>query len=434
MNKILLFCLILVSSLSGCQKDDELSADEKPDARLSQTLEDYKAQLVNSEYGWKAVLQPGGGAGYSFLFKFGANDRVSTLSDVNATAAATALESTYRLKAQQRPTLIFDTYTYLHILSDPNETVSGGDRGAGKYSDFEFSIDEVTPETITLTGTLQNSKMVLTKATREDAANFIRNTAAMAKAFENISDFNTYYFKRLTIGNVAYDISADTNLRQITITYFEGETAKTFTTDYYYTETGLAFLTPFTGGGANITNLTAIQYNATTRTINLTVNNVAGTIQESIRPAKINVQAARNFFNATGEDYWLAETGFTVNGVPDAYKVSSIANFYFIAFWPKFDTSNGQAYDLFGVVTLAPNADKSVLSFGPTAVSRLTSDGRIVYTYLKMWGEQPAETEPIITPTTQLWTDTRGFYVVTTEYGIDLVSAKDGKSWIHLYQ
>ncbi|GEO03308.1 hypothetical protein AAE02nite_09720 [Adhaeribacter aerolatus] len=432
MKRIFHLCLLVVMLLSACDKKEEIAPGEKPDERLNKTLTDYKNQLVGAENGWKAVLYPDGGAAYSFYIKFNANDRLSMLSDMNASSAATALESTYRLKAMQRPALLFDTYNYMHILADPDPSKSNGEVGAGKYSDFEFSFESVTPEAITLTGNLQGSRLILTKATKDEADNFIKRIAEKVKTFESINNFATY-FKKLVIGNSSYDISVDTNLRQITFTYFEGTTAKTFTTDYYYTETGITFLTPFAVGGLNITGLNAIQYNATNRNISFTVNNVAGNIQESARPTRIDVEAARSFFNATGDDYLVAESGFTVNGVPDAYKVSSITNFYFVAFWPKYGTSNGQSYDIFGVVTQNPTSGQLTL-FGPAAASRLTTDGRIVYTLLGTVGTQPAGVEAIMTPTIALWTNTQGFYVVTTQYGVDLVSASDGKSWINLYR
>ena len=433
MKRILHLCLLLVLLLSACDKKDEIAPGERPDERLNQTLTDYKNQLVGAENGWKAILYPEGGAAYSFFIKFNANDRLSMLSDINATSAATTLESTYRLRAMQQPTLLFDTYNYMHILADPDPRKSDGEVGAGKYSDFEFSFESVTPETITLTGNLQGSRLVLTKATQDEASNFISKVAERVKAFENLNNFTTY-FKRLVIGNQAFDISVDTNFREITITYFEGGVARLFTTEYYYTESGIAFLTPFAGGGTTITDLSTVQYNAISGNVDFTVNNVAGTIREATRPATVDVQAARTLVNATGEDYWIAETGFTVNGVPDAFKVSSIPNFYFVAFWPNYDNDNGQNIDLFGIVTLNPDTDRLALSFGPAAVSRLTNDGRIVYSNYGMLGTPPAEAEPILTQTMEIWTDPEGFYVVTTKDGFDLVSAKDGKSWINLFQ
>src|SRR5690606_32590890 len=102
----------LLFGLSSCQNDDEaLPIGERPDERLNSTLANYKSQLVNAPYGWKGVLYPGAGGGYSFYFVFLQDDRVIMYSDIDANTAAVPLESTYRLKAMQRPSLLFDTYS-----------------------------------------------------------------------------------------------------------------------------------------------------------------------------------------------------------------------------------------------------------------------------------------------------------------------------------
>ena len=178
MKKISLLGLWLVLLLSACQKDTDPAPGERPDERLNKTLSQYKSQLVGAPNGWRAVLYPQGGAGYSFLFDFSENDRVKMYSDIDATTAAEPMESTYRLKAAQRPSLLFDTYSYLHILTDPDATKSGGDYGQGRYSDFEFSFESATADQIILTGNAKGSKLILTKATPDDAAYFIGRFSA----------------------------------------------------------------------------------------------------------------------------------------------------------------------------------------------------------------------------------------------------------------
>jgi hypothetical protein len=429
MKKIMLLGLLLVSLFTGCQKDDEIDPSEKPDARLNKTLSDYKTLLTGAENGWTAVLYPDGGAGYSFLIKFNANDRVSMTSDINASTAATAFESTYRLKALQRPALLFDTYSYLHILTDPDETKSNGERGAGKYSDFEFSFESATPETITLTGNLQGSKLVLTKATAADAANFIKNIAETAKAFESINSFTTY-FKRLTIGNMAVDLSVDSNLRTITFTYLEGNTLRTATVSYYYTANGVTLLEPVVIGGVTINSLNNIQFNATSRRINFTVNNVPGTIQESAQPARVDLQAPQRFFNnPPSNGYWISGLGFTVNGVPDALNITAIPNFYFLLYWPKYNTSGTTVYDRLGFILLNNNS-LGFGAYGPATVPSFTTDGRIRFANFGNFGTPPAQYAAAINGTRDLWIEPSGFYVIQTALGYDLVSAKDAKAWI----
>ncbi len=54
-------------------------------------------------------------------------------------------ESGYRLKATQRPSLIFDTYSYIHAAADPDPNVSFSPTNSGGYgwgTDFDFSFTE----------------------------------------------------------------------------------------------------------------------------------------------------------------------------------------------------------------------------------------------------------------------------------------------------
>jgi hypothetical protein len=427
MKKIFLLCLWVAFILSACQKDNEPAPGERPDERLNEVLSQYKSQLVGAEHGWKAILYPEGGAGYSFWLKFSESDRVTMSSDINTSTAA-VLESSYRLKALQRPALLFDTYSYLHILSDPDATKSGGDWGEGKYSDFEFSFTSVSPDTVTLTGNLKGSKMILVKANQEEAENYINRILEKASIFENINNFTTY-FKRLTVGNQAFDVSVRPGIRYITFTYFEGEVSKAFTTSYLYTGEGVVLIEPFNSGNITISSIKVLGYDAANFRINLNINDAAASIQEATSPAKVDVAGARRFFNTPADDYWISVSGFTVNGEQDAYKVSSIQGLSFLVFWPKFDKSNNTDYDLLGFVK------DNTIAYGPAAIPNLTTDGRIVYTHLGDLGTVPPEDESAVTATRQQWTIPEGYYIIYTgATSCDLVSAKDAKAWISLFR
>ncbi|MCJ8166638.1 DUF4302 domain-containing protein [Pontibacter sp. E15-1] len=425
MKKLLYISWVMVLLLAACSKDkNDPAPGERPDERLSATLDAYKAQLVGAENGWKAVLYPEGGAGYSFLLNFTADDRVRMLSDIDAGTAETSLVSTYRLKALQKPALLFDTYSYLHILADPDETKSGGVRGEGKFSDFEFSFDSVTPDSITLIGTQKGSKLVLVRASAADAANYIPRIAEHVSALENINAFTTY-FRRLDLGGRSYDISIRTDIRFITFSYMEGGVMQTFTTSYYFSEDGLVLLEPFTDAGFTITALNALQYDAANREIDLQVNGAAATIRGTTRPASIDPQAARNFYNNPPNGvYWLT-LGFTVEGVEDALRLRDLPDFQLLVYWPRYGTSNGTTYDLMGFVF------GNSIMYGPAAVPSFTSDGRIVYRLLGTLGEIPEDHAPKVEAFTQQWTIPEGYFVIQTGAdSYDLVSAKDAKTWI----
>lgn len=163
MKKILYIALLATGLISGCQKVEDPILDD-PDTRLTAALAADEAILSGAANGWRADIYPAGGKGFSYYFKF--NDgKVTMMSDFNNTTATTPKESTYRLKALQRPTLIFDTYSYVHLPADPNASISGGTQGQGLKSDFEFAIIETSANTIKLEGTVNKCAMTLTKLT-----------------------------------------------------------------------------------------------------------------------------------------------------------------------------------------------------------------------------------------------------------------------------
>lgn len=434
MKKLLLLAGLLLWFTACQQHEDELAPAELPDARLQKVLADYKTLLTGSEHGWKAVLVTGSGLEFHFLFTFTPEDRVIMAGDINE-STATPQESSYRLKAMQQPALLFDTYSHLHILADPDPNKSGGQVGQGQSSDFEFRFDSASPETITLTGQYHGSKLVLTKATAAEKANYISNIIAQVSLWEQLNTFTTY-FKRLVVNGKAYDIQVDKASRTLIFHYFEGETANIFSTKFSFSEQAIVLANPFTHAGLAISELKGVQFDAGNRRLQLTVNNQAAVIQEAQQPVKVDVQGARNFFNAgTGKNYWIAEAGFTVNGVPDAIKLRQIPGFYFLVLWPRYNTSNNVLYDLLGFVKINAEGTGLQLVYGPAAASRVSADGRLIYNYLGLLGEVPAGEEPAVTATRQIWTDPQGFYVVRTgAQSADLVSAKDGRAWLSVSQ
>src|SRR3954462_6987621 len=118
MKYVLGYSIIFLGLCLSCKQQDDL-VSPRPEQKSAKALSAYNEQLTKSTYGWKAFLFPGVGGGYSFLMEFSNKGRVIMTSDINSTTASRPYESSYRLDAEQRPSLIFDTYSYLHLLSDP---------------------------------------------------------------------------------------------------------------------------------------------------------------------------------------------------------------------------------------------------------------------------------------------------------------------------
>lgn len=173
--------LLLIAGLAGCSKKEEASLfGDTPEQRAAAEVKKNQAFLTAAPYGWKAVIFPGLFRGRGFFFKFDEKNQVQTYADPSLKLISPTFggpgSSGYQVKALQRPSLIFDTYSPLHVLSDP----SNGTVGVGYKSDFEFSFVSASPDTIKLDGNFNHSPMILIKATQAEY------TAYQNKGFDAI--------------------------------------------------------------------------------------------------------------------------------------------------------------------------------------------------------------------------------------------------------
>jgi Domain of unknown function (DUF4302) len=172
MKKIFIYFLFAQLIFLSCKKSEvELVFEESANKRVTTIIDSYKKQLVGSEFGWKGAYFPDGGnaGGYSFYLKFDAAGKVSMYSDIDGyfyfpTGYDKAFETTYQVKAQQTPTLVFDSYSYLTELVNPDYN-----SGSGQNADLELAFDTVTPDKITLVGNRNKTQMTLTKITKTES-------------------------------------------------------------------------------------------------------------------------------------------------------------------------------------------------------------------------------------------------------------------------
>ncbi len=249
----------------------------------------------------------------------------------------------------------------------------------------------------------------------------------------NISKILTY-FKRLTIGSEKYDIQINPLTREFTFTWLDASgNPVTFTTGYYFTVGGIAFVNPLVNGGQTISGFDNITWNPATETITLTVNSTAGTITGIVKPLAVDVAAPRRWWqyavsNANG--YWISANGFHVNGVDDAYNINSLMSgtdsYYYLIYWPDY----GSGYDFFGPVFLdAAQTGLSIYYGSAPATPTFTSDGRAVFNELGTFGTNPTSGPAALTHD-QLYISSGYYFVQTSATSYDMVSAADGKAWI----
>ncbi|MBC7828829.1 MAG: DUF4302 domain-containing protein [Chitinophagaceae bacterium] len=260
MKKILSYILILTVALAGCDKETDMVFEQTPDERIAETLENYQTALAQAP-GWKLFVYPSGlrsqdieVGGLTYYVKFTDANRVTMVSDFTLDMALTPKESSYRLKAVQRPSLIFDTYSYIHVAADPDPDVSSSPAnqpGLGWGTDFDFAFTETTPkDTIKLKGNFNGSDAFLIKTTKAEI------DAAFAGALANILTITSTYANTKPFivlpgaGNVKINVAFDLFLYVLTFSYLDATgNIITINAPFSHTTTGLHLKEPVSVGG-----------------------------------------------------------------------------------------------------------------------------------------------------------------------------------------
>jgi hypothetical protein len=432
MKKNILYILVVLVGFSSCSKDDDPAFEKSPDERINEVLAKYQAALLAAPDGWKATIVPANGATYHYYFRFNNSNRVFMQADFDTTSASVLGQSSYRLKALQQPSLIFDTYSYLHLLSDPDGAVNGGDYGGGLYYDFEFAIDTVTADSIKLTGRFHGSKLTLLKATQQDRAAWENKSWAKALALQYVGKFQTYFI-RLATGGEKFDINVDPLGRRITLYTYSGTGSRqTFTTSFKYSSSGVEFSTPFNTGSQVITGFTNMNWDSAANKLSVEVNGIPSSITAATAPIVVDLSAPGRWRQSaiSQSTYWISVTGFTKSRKLDALNIFGIPNYYYMMYFPRFGTSGTITYDFGGIAYVNNNA---LSAYGPALRPPvITADGRMTFSLLGTYGTAPSSgSVTIMNNVAAEYTETQGYYFIQTSPATyDMVCAKDARTWI----
>ncbi|MBS0030264.1 DUF4302 domain-containing protein [Chitinophaga sp. 22321] len=428
MRNNLIFLLFILAGISSCKKETDPVFDKSPDDRINDTLSHYQRVLTSAPYGWKALVYPAGvpGSVYSFYFVFSDANRVQMFSDFDATSTDNVRESSWRLKALQQPCLLFDTYSYLHVLCDPDASHNGGTYGNGLGSDFEFAINGAQGDSVWLTGRFNRSKAVLIKATQQDQANYLQHK--INRSIDSIGALLTY-FHRLSVNSGDYDVSIDQYLHRITFSWIADGKPQQVTTGYTYTPAGITLMPAFKVNNTVISSFDQVKWE--NGAITFTVNGKPATITNTATPLVIDPSAAKRWYRYAlqNEKYWVTVSGFHADGEDDAYHITALPNYAFLTYYPQIN-GPGTSLDLLGFVIRQDNGQNSI-EFGPGySAPSFTNDGRIVFNDDGFYGD-PANYVTAVQKTRTRMAEPQGYYLVQTSASTyDMVNAKDGKSWI----
>jgi hypothetical protein len=259
MKKILIYFLFAQLAFLSCKKAEvEPIFEESANKRVTTALDSYKKQLVGSEFGWKGVYYPDGGnaGGYTFYLKFDAAGKVSMYSDIDGyfyfpTGYDKAFETTYQVKAQQKPSLVFDSYSYLTELVNPDYN-----SGSGQNADLELAFDIVTPDKITLVGNINRTQMTLTKMTKVESD--VLAKGGLATVFKGTIDYtkNPKFLTLVFPTGEKTDVSIDLTNKQLGLYYINAKNEPDLAVSAFsVTTTGMQLKDPIKLYGVTIQEL-----------------------------------------------------------------------------------------------------------------------------------------------------------------------------------
>ncbi len=430
-----LYLFVGIMLAFSCRKDHYIFS-QSPDERVDKAVAMYTDTLVNAPYGWRGFIFPSAfnGGVVSFYFKFNASNRVQEFSDFDSTSAVTMSESSYLVKAEQQIDLIFDTYDYVSVLADPDGSVNGGSYGNGLGSDIQFVLDTLSGDTLKMHGAKYNTKAYMVRATQQDATDFY----AGKYGSRNIDKWGQIltYWKRVTVGSATYEIEVYPSTHRAMISWADGSGPHTTWTAYYYTAGGIGFVTPIVNGSQTLTELDNITWNASTLSSTVSVGGTTYNVVGSSTPINPNKQGFANWWNypqvnaPDGSHGWTTVKGWHVNGVDDAYGISSPTNYYFSQYLPQYHFRDGGVGDIMIFAFVINNALDAVdVDYFTNPID--LGDGRARFTF-----EGAANSNEEADSVAEInmgaeFSDARGYYFVQTDAtSYDMVGARDAKAWL----
>lgn len=225
-KKIIYICISLLLCMSCDKKEDNVFSDSS-DERLSATLQEYENILHSSPNGWLLSVDTKDGGGYRFWLSFNDKNRVTMLSDLDytiKTAGETSKipqESSYRLKALLAPSILFDTYNYLHILADPQKSVNeAADNATGLVSDFEFSFIKADNGRLYLRGNYNSRTAFMDPASPAEVECIAKG--GLKTVFDRFNEYvNEVEFPVIQVGDTK--LLTKPNMRKTDFAYMDDE-------------------------------------------------------------------------------------------------------------------------------------------------------------------------------------------------------------------
>lgn len=317
---IYLSLLLLLFVVTGCKKDRDVAPGERPEERMAFALTELRENLLSAPYGWNAYMTTAQGNGFSFYFDFDENDRVISLSDFDEETSSIPFESGYRLRAVMSASLLFDTYSYIHLLADPNPSVAGGTVARGYNTDFEFEYyGSGKNDSLLLVGKTRRMPFFMMPATQSEQTQYMNGEFT-----DRIAAMNTYIgnnpnlYLELSSGFSPAFLFNPGSKTAISAINVDGEDF-VFNIPYVYTLSGVRFPIPLYFGTDTITH------------IDLTSSTTAKAVMKDgteydMDNAERSLLPLRLIFNYNGTFNTIASQGTVLPGFAETSNFTNVWN------------------------------------------------------------------------------------------------------------
>ena len=227
-------CCGAAAALTACTDEVEDKFDQTASARLSATIDHARSVLRSAEYGWEFEYYPGAGLDYGGLVYTVRFDSLTCTVGCSLIPDST-VTSHYRLTNDNGPVLTFDTYNELfHYYATPSSS-----EYEAKGGEFEFVIDSIGTDLITLYGKKTGNTMYLRRLTASPDDYATRTINIYDHFVDSITG---------TIGTAELRGKCDPTNRSITV--ISGR--DTLGLHYTYTDHGIRLYRPLRLGGVSV--------------------------------------------------------------------------------------------------------------------------------------------------------------------------------------
>ena len=229
-----LLCCSIAAAFTACTNEVEDYFDQTASARLTDMMNHARQVLRSAEYGWEFEYYPGstlsyGGIVYTVRF----DSLTATVS--SSLIADSTVTSYYRLTNDNGPVLTFDTYNELfHYYSTPSSS-----EYQAKGGEFEFVIDSIADDFISLYGKKTHNTMYMRKLTASPSDYAARTIDIYDHFVDSIVG---------TIGTAEMQAKCNPSNRSIRV-MSGGDTT---TVHYTYTNRGIRLYRPLRLGGLSV--------------------------------------------------------------------------------------------------------------------------------------------------------------------------------------